>query len=85
LPGSGCLESCACFAGSACGGASWAVAVKVFCEVTPDENFPEKRSLRAGSLSQAGPAFLNGEEMGGDWVASFAASCSMDESRLLRV
>lgn len=72
--GTGCLEFCACLAGSACNGAgTWAVAMKVFCEVTLDENLLEKRSLRAGSSPQAGLDFLNGEGMVGGWITRFAA------------
>jgi hypothetical protein len=72
--GTGCLEFCACLAGSACNGAgTWAVAMKFSCESTPDENLLEKRSLRAGSSPQAGLDFLNGESMIGGWVIRFAA------------
>lgn len=70
----GCLEFCACLADSACNDAgTWAVAMKVLCEVTPDKNLFEKGSLRAGSSPQAGLDFLNGEGIIGGWANRFAA------------
>jgi hypothetical protein len=69
-----CLEFCAGLADSACNDAgAWIVAMKVLCEVMPDENLLEKGSLLAGSSPKAGLDFVIGEGMFAGWATRFGA------------